>query len=191
MIMATNVQPVGNVGSMLERAILAYLQWAYGDEAANYQFLFSNDWVTRQPPYVEVLAHKSSDSPVGSRDETYAVRIEWKWPGNNEAGQENPDITWVEINQFVGVGMAALSQTDNGGADYRATCALINQYGNALATAGSATAQANNADMANFTCLRLRYMGAQRAEAADGAFFIKEVRNFEIDAAATAGLLTD
>jgi len=183
--MATNIAPVPNVGSQIERAVLAYLTWAFGDDAANYQFLFSNDWVIRQPPYVEVLAHKSAEQPVNSRDETYQVRIECKWKGNNEAGQSNPDVNWAAINDFIGVVMAAMSQTDNNGQDYAATCALINQYGRALATAGDATAQENNADMTDFTCLRIRFMGSQRAEAAEGSFFIKEVRNFEIDACAS------
>lgn len=180
--MAAKFEPVPNVGSQIERAVLALLQDAYGDDVGNYLYLFSNDWKLRTAPYIEVLAHISTETVPHTGIETYSVRIEWKWKGNNEAGQENPDANWKAINDFVGVGVAALSQTagNNGAPDTlpATVAAEITRLGRLLATADPT----NNADMANFTCEYVEYKAAQRAEQSDGAFFIKEVRNFEIRA---------
>jgi hypothetical protein len=181
--MATQIAPAPNIGSQIERALIAYLKQAFGDEAANYNFYFSNDWKVRVPPLIDVLAHKSTETVPHTRNESYQVRIEAKWKGNNEAGQENPDANWVEINAFVGVVMAALSVTDSDSSRVPVITALdITTAGRALATVGSAQDQVNNADMAAFTCEAVEFRGSQRAEAAEGSFFIKEVRNFEIRA---------
>jgi hypothetical protein len=181
--MATKFEPIPNVGSQIERAVIELLKDAYGDEVAQYQFLFSNDWKTRTAPHIEVLAHKSTETVPHTGIETFAVRIEWKWKGNNEAGQENLDANWQEINDFVGVGMAALSQTagNAGNPDTlpATVAAEITRLGRALA----ATDPDNHADMANFTCEYVEYKAAQRAEQSEGTFFIKEVRNFEMRAA--------
>lgn len=180
--MATKFNPVPNVGSQIERAVIAFLKDAYADDASKYQFLFSNDWKTRKAPHIEVLAHKSTETVPHTGIETYAVRIEWKWKGTNQAGEENVDANWRDINAFVGVGMAAFSQTENnlGNADTlpATVAAEITRLGRALATEDPD----HQADMADFTCSYVEYKAAQRAEQGDGTFFIKEVRNFEIKA---------
>ena len=178
--MAAKFIPVPNVGSQIERAVLAFLQDAYGDDADKYNFYFSNDWKLRKAPYVEALAHKASATEPHTGDKTFAVRIEWKWKGNNEAGQENPDANWKSINDFVGIGEAAFGQTTGGNPDTlpATVSAEINRCGRALAVSDPD----NQADMADFTCKNVEYKADQRAESSEGAFFIKEVRNFEITA---------
>ncbi len=179
------LDPVPNVGSQIERALIAYFITCFpANTVSKYNFYFSNDWKKRVAPLVDVLAHKSTETVVHSRDESYMVRIEAKWKGNNVVGEANPDTNWVAINNFIGVIMAAMSQSDNGGQTYDAACALITAAGRALAGAGSVTDQANNADMATFTCQYIEFKGSQRAEMADGAIVIKEVRNFEVRACA-------
>jgi|GEM_PF-2890532 len=178
--MAAKFQPVPNVGSQIERAVIAFLQDAYGDDASQYNFYFSNDWKLRQAPYVEVLAHKASATEPHTGDKTFAVRIEWKWRGNFEAGQPNPDADWQTINAFVGVAEAAFGQTTGGNPDTlpATVSAEINRTGRALAQSDPV----KHADMADFTCKNVEYKADQRAESSDGSFFIKEVRNFEITA---------
>lgn len=177
--MATKYPPAPNIGSQIERAVLAYLQACYLDDAPKYAFLFSNDWKTRTAPYVEVIAHKSTETVPHTRNESFVVRIEWKWPGNNEAGQANPDVNWQSINAFVGVGMAALSvSAGNPPNDLPETVAAdITAAAQALAVADP-----THADLATFVCEFVEYKGAQRAESDGQSFFIKEVRNFEIRA---------
>lgn len=180
--MATKFSPVPNVGSQIERAVLALMQDAYGDEAGNYLYLFSNDWKERSAPYIEVIAHKSTETVPHTGIESYMVHIEWKWKGNNEAGQANPDANWRDINVFVGVGIAALSQTANNSGNpdtLPATVAAeITRLGRLLATQDPV----NHSDMVNFTCSYVEYKAASRAEQDGTDFFIKEVRNYEIRA---------
>ena len=199
MLIAVNpIAPVPNVGSQLERAVIAYLEACY--QKANFpgltldvlNFFFSNDWKARAVPLIDVLAHKSTEVPPHTRDESYMVRIEAKWPGTNRAGEANTEFNWIQINNLIGIVMAALSQT-NSATDpsmvARVTAGLVTQAGRALAVDGSngadpAQAQdaVNNADMVNFTCSFVEFKGSQRAEASDGSVFIKEVRNFEMRA---------
>ena len=187
------ITPVGNVGSQIERAILAYLQSVMeGADAAATGFYFSNDWRTRSAPLIDVLAHKSTETTPHTRNESFAVRIEVKWPGNNIAGETNPDTNWVAINNLVGTVMAAMSEANaNGDTDTvpATTSALITAAGRALAVdqssgADPALVQAalNNADMLNFTCDYIEFKGSQRAESSGDSFIIKEVRNFEVRA---------
>jgi hypothetical protein len=177
--MATKYPPVTNIGSQIERAVLAYLQECYGDDAAKYEFLFSNDWKTRKPPYVEVIAHKSTETIPHTRNESFMVRIEWKWRGNNVAGETNPDVNWQSINDFVGVGMAGLSVSGGDAPDdLPATIAADIQ----AAAQALAADDPTHKDLATFLCDFVEYKGAQRAESDGQSFFIKEVRNFEIHA---------
>lgn len=175
--MATKFPPVANVGSQIERAVIALLMDAYGDEQDNYNYYFSNDWKMRDAPLIDVLALRSTEYVPHTRVEAYVVRIEWKWKGNNIAGEANPDTNWRSINDFVGVGMEALSQSDNG-ADYSYTAQEITRLGRALATADPT----NHADMADFTCEWVQFRGSHRAESDGQNFFIKEIREFEIRA---------
>ena len=184
--MASLLPPAPNIGSQIERAVIAYLIWFFNDQVAAFglNFYFSNDWKIRVAPLIDVLAHKSTETIPHTRNESYQVRIEVKWPGNNEVGQPNPDINWVTINSIIGMVMAAMSATDAGGADRVPviTAADMTTQGNLLATTGSEQDQENNADMAGLTVEYVGYQGAQRAESSEGTFFIKEVRNFEIRA---------
>jgi hypothetical protein len=182
--------PVPNIGSQLERATIACLYAAYGGERPLDSFYFSNDWKERTTPFlVDVFAHKSREKVPHSRIEAYTVTMEWKWPGANQPGVENPDANWVAINNFVGIGMAAMSQAEAGDEDYRQTAYAIAQAGRRLAVLGTAavtgataTDIANNSDMVDFFCDYVEFKGSTRGVVAGGEIFIKEVRTFEIHA---------
>jgi hypothetical protein len=172
--------PVGNIGSMIERAVIAYLRAAYDPAAAaGYNFYHSNSPLKRSAPAIDVLASRSSEEIIHSRAESFAVRIEAKL---KDAAADSVD--WPALNNFIGVVMAAMSQTDNG-RDYRSTAWGITQAGRRLAVLpdpADANSTTNNADMAQFYCDYLQCNGSQRAAAAGDDFVIMEVRNFTINA---------
>lgn len=192
------IDPVPNVGSQIERAVIAYLKACFIAKAIpgltidKINFYFSKDWASRVPPLIDVLAHKSVENPPHTRNEDYQVKITAEGPGVNQPGTANPESTWLQLNSMIGLVMAALSQTDSAtdvSAGARVTADLITQAGRALAVDESggvdpAMAQdaANNADMAAFTCSFVEFKGSQRAEISDGTIWIKETRNFEMRA---------
>lgn len=181
--MATNITPVPNVSSQLERALIAYLKWAFGTQATTLAFHFSNDWHKRTAPCVDILSHRSSEDPPHSRRERCAVRIEFKWPGTDIVGDDTAGTQYTDINATIGVIMAALSQSyGTGDGGFRATCEQITAAGRDLATLGTPAEQALNADMAQFTCHQLIYLGAERAASDGETFWLKEIRHFEITA---------
>ena len=192
------ITPTPNVGSQLERAVIAYLQACF--KQANLagltldvlNFFFSNDWKTRAVPLIDVLAHKSTEDPPHTRNESYMVKIEAKWPGTNQAGVANTEFNWIQINNLMGIVMSALSQTNSGtdvSAGARVTAQLVTQAGRALAVDGSDGSDpaqvadaANNADMVSFTCDFVEFKGSLRANTDGDSVWIKEVRNFEMRA---------
>lgn len=182
--MPAKFEPIPNTGSQIERAVLALLKDAYGSdgEAANYSYLFSNSSGVRQTPFIDVLAHKSTETVPHTGIETFAVRIEWLYEGAVEVSQPNPDDDWKAINDFVGIGMAALSQTAGNAGDPdtlpSTVAGEITRLGRLLAV----TEPDNHGDMANFTCQYVEFKGSQRAEAVDGTLYLKEIRHFEIRA---------
>jgi hypothetical protein len=176
------IASIPNVGSQIERAIVAYLMDAYGATfiaAQGLNFYTSNDWKTRVAPCVSVLASHSDETPAYSMDKDFFVTVEVVWKGNNEIGQENLESNRVSIDNLIGVAEAAMSQTTTG-QNRQATCDAINTFGRALATGADA---ANNTDMANFTCLKVMSMGDRRAEKNEaGGVNLREVRTFKVSA---------
>jgi len=182
--MATKYPPAPNIGSQIERALICYFKVCYGDDAAKYGFYFSNDWQKRQAPCVDFLAHKSTETIAHTRNESYMVRLEWKWKGNDVMGENEGAVAdWSEINDFVGVGMAGMSVSDNG--DPNRIPVIVAADITAAAVAAAQADPDNYKDLESFVCEFVEYKGAQRAESADGTFFIKEIRHFEIRAGNT------
>ena len=177
---------VPNVGSQLERAIRAwFIICGAGTINSNYVSMESRP---RVPPLNDILAHKSNEAEINSREESFTVMISSEFPSVQQPNDPE-GYNWVSINNWIGLVMAALSITGNGGQDYRATCEAITDAGRNLAidpTDGAdplaVTFAANNADMANFTCTFLRYLGCVRVKKADGGLYFVEERNFEIHA---------
>ena len=186
------IPAVPNVGSQIERAMVAYFMDAYGAafiEQQGLNFYTSNDFKRRETPCISVLASHSEESPTYSMDKDFYVAVEATWTGQNEVGSENPDSNRVEIDNLIGVAEAAMCQTTTG-QDRQATCTALNLFGRALAvdaSNGSDPVQkqdaANNADMVNFTCLKVMSMGDRRADKiASGAIILREVRTFKVSA---------
>ncbi len=179
-------KPMPNVGSQLERALAAWFVVCGICKAAD-NFV-TNDNRERTFPMNEIIAHKSTEIPHHSRVESFMVVVACEFPAAQVEGQPAA-WSWQQINVWVGNVMAALSITDNGGQDYRATCKAITDAGRNLAvdqSSGSDPLEVqfakDNADMANFTCMYLRFTGSVRAkQSSKGVQFVEE-RNFEIHA---------
>lgn len=175
--------PVPNTGSQIERAVLALLRDAYGEEAAaGYKFLFSNSSETRTPPLIDALAHKSTETVPHTGNESFMVRLEWIFDGAVEVGQEDTSADWKAINDFVGIGMAALSQTAGNAGDPDTLAATVAAEITRLGRQLAIDAPDTHADMADFTCSYVEFKGSQRAEAVNGTLYLKEIRHFEIRA---------
>lgn len=187
------ITPSPNPGSQLERALNAFFYDAFAEQDEKYrlgwdQFYHSIDWKRRALPLVETIAHRGDENVAHSRIERLMTRIEFRWKGSNELGQENNDANLVYINTMIGVIMAALSQTDQpGDGNFQLACLKLSAAGRRLAVLGRADEPgtdieiANHADMATFLCDKLQYRGPIRAETTGEAFVIREVRNFTFD----------
>ena len=180
-----SLNPVSNVGSQIERAIIAYLKTAYAAAGVpEPNFYYTNDGEARSVipnGLIDVLASDSAETPTFSNDEDYNVRIRAEWPGANQPNQNDTDFNLTQINQLIGVVVAAMSQTTTG-QDRQTTCTNINECGRALATTGTPQEQADNADMVNFTCLKVMSRGSIRATNQEGGLYFHETRRYQIGA---------
>lgn len=174
---------IPNVGSQLDRAVAAYLAGLGINGGAVYP-AFSV--ATKTYPVVKVVSRQSSQDPELTGNEKFRVNIEVRQSAASAAKPVNLESQRVALDLLVGQIMAAMMQTQDGGTlDY--VCALITAAGISLSTTGTATQKANNADMAAFSCLYMRYIGATRGEPEEENLAWVEIRTFEITAAPVAG----
>ncbi len=173
------IEPLPNNGTQIERALRA---WFIAHAAGTKNDLFiSNDSRDRPQILTDIFATSSRHDPENTGNEIWSVSIQNKFPAAIQPGQNNPEAHRVAIDARVGLQMAALAQTDDN-CTLNFTAAGISTAGRSLATAGSTRDQANNADMADFTCLFVRYLGASRGRPDDDSCSWVEVRNYEITA---------
>jgi hypothetical protein len=185
-IAVPDFDPMPNVGSQIERAIAAwFLACGIGDRSNNH---VSNDYTDRQAPLNDILAHNSKVLVKESGIEAYQVRIESEFPAADQPG-DDAAWRWKQINEWIGNVAQALSLMNDGDRDLRATANFITQAGRALAvdeTNGANPAAAkiavDNADMVNFTCQKVIFLGSTRVGKKNGALVFVEQRNYEIHA---------
>lgn len=171
------IQPIPNVGSQIERALIAYFYeiWPATDTFPRPDFHFSNDWKLRDATragLIDVLAFGSTENPTFTGNNDYNCRVVAKWPGANQPGQENKDFHWGQINRLIGVPEAALKLADQASHnDYRIAAARISAAGRRLAIFGtpevagaSDTDRDNNSDMVDFLCDWVKFNGSERAK---------------------------
>lgn len=175
------ISPLPNVGSQLDRAVVAllislgcgtaedtYPQWR------NFKNVFVGGANTK------VHAHTSDGKPRITTKEIFQVQITINFQAQNQPGETAHSLNRVNADKRIGLIMAALMQSD--GNSLRQAANAITDAGRALATAGSAEERQANADMANFTCTDVYYVGAKRGEPdAEGSFWV-EIRHFEMHA---------
>ncbi len=169
--------PLPNVGSQLDRAIVAYLISVEAGTAANtYPSYCSTDKVF---PNTTVKSHASAHDPDLTANEIFNVAIMAKFNAREETA--NPEAKRKAADERIGLIMAALLQSDDG-QTLKATARAITAAGRALATSDNATVAANNADMADFTLQHWYYKGAVRGTPEDESCAWVEVRNFQATA---------
>ncbi len=116
------------------------------------------------------------------------MRVENTFAAIPQQGEPNPELNRVEIDKRVGRQKLALMR---GTYSLDETCSDITTLGRALAVPVDGSDEAvlaaqNDADMAEFTCLFGRYLGATRGRPKDDASAWLEVQNYEFMACPTA-----
>lgn len=154
-----------NVGSQLDRAIIAYL---ISLEVGTSENIYpAHTSIEKVLPSITVKSYSSSHEQQ-SGVENYQVSIQCM------AEAVIDSSTPTVIDNLVGLVMAAMLQSEDGETlDY--TAAQITETGRALAVSDPDS----NADMADFTLNHLYYKGAQRGKPDDDNSIWAEVRNFE------------
>ncbi len=181
-----------NTATQLERATRAWLQES--GAVGPLDCFISNDSRDRSAAnapldqgITDIVALSSTTGEAeDSGNEKFIVRFSTKFGAIVSPDEPNPAVNRVECDKRVGKLMLALS--DGKSSDMRlATAQAITAAGRALATAVDSTPAAvrdaeNNADMTEFTCLSVRYLGMTRGQPDDNSCAWIEVRNFEISA---------
>lgn len=181
-----------NTATQLERAIRAWLQEC--GAVGPLDCFISNDSRDRSAEnapldkgITDIMALSSNTTEAeDSGNEKFVVRISTKFGAIVSPDEPNPAVNRVECDKRVGKLMLAMS--DGKSSDMRlATALAISTAGRDLAnevdsTDAAVQDAANNADMAEFTCLSVRYLGMTRGQPDDRSCAWIEVRNFEISA---------
>ena len=176
-----------NPGSMLDRAIVAYLI-SIGNGLFTWANCYPADSLElKQYPNTTVESHTSEHTPMLTGIEEYHVSITIRYSTVQSVNVANPYAARVARDALVGTVMAAMMQSADG-ATLDATAALITAAGVALATSGTQTQQQNNADMVNFSCQHVYFLGSQRGKPDEAGTDWVEKRNFRISVSPTAGL---
>lgn len=164
--------PIPNVGSQLDRAIVAYLISVEAGTAAN---TFPSYCSKEKPiPNTTVKSHAAVHDPNLSGNEVYSVAIQYRHPATLEATETNDETNRAACDLAIGTIMAALLQSADG-QTLDATAAAITAAGRALATSDAT----NHSDMADFTLQHWYYKGAVRGDPDDDSDSFMEVRNFQ------------
>jgi|GEM_PF-5010448 len=153
--------------------------------------------ITEGPGLVDVQSGTGTESPRGTGNYTFQVRIRAIVPAVTQAGQQ-PNDNHAALGALVDALFDLLHLSDNG-QDYAATARLITQAGNQLTVdqsggtelAGMQSAK-DNADMGAYSCLALTHetvAGDKLPTKQSGLNFV-EVATFSMNAAGFGGYWT-
>lgn len=178
---------IPNCGTQVERAIRA-LFVARGAATVADCFI-SNESALRDASVsplstgittIRANASSTADGEL-SGNEKFTVSIQNKFGVKGDPTEENPLVNRTELDQRVGRQQLAMLR-GNDSESLSLTRDDLTTYGRELAD----TDPDNEADMEEFTCLFVRYLGMTRGEPEDDSCSWVEVRNFEIAACPTA-----
>lgn len=175
--------PYNNVPSKLERAIVAYL---ITQGAGTITDVFPSRAVAaRDFPNTTVIPVRGVPVALFTGNYTFTVHILIAGSATLPTGESNPDTAWVQFEQRVAATNDAMMMSTDGQTLF-ATAAAITAAGRALATGGTTQQQANNKDMADFTCLQVVDGGYGNGDARSAGCDWLEVITFNIDACGSA-----
>lgn len=178
--MASAFDPIPNVPSQLERAVVAYLKAFFGDEAAGYNWYFADDNAIRTAPAFDVIAHNGAEDPIHTEREIIRLSITFTWPGGNQIGAADSAMSYADKNRAIGLAHAAMRQTNDYAQTFHATGKAITDAGRALATTGTAEEQTANADMLHFTARAVESRGFSRADSDGADMYLRATRYYDI-----------
>ena len=193
---------MANLRDRCDRAIIAFIKDAAQSVDAAIQLYPCNYSGERSAVVdgvnhglVDVVTSQGAEEPPFSGNHWMDVKVRVEYPAANQANQSDKFTNRVLLGKIVDAVYDCLHQSDNG-CDYKATAVGITTAGNALAVDASGGTDpieteraADDADMADFTCLFMRgvsYLGAPD-EGGNSASFV-EIMRFQIYAAAQGGL---
>lgn len=163
--------PVGNTGSMLDRAVVAYLI-SVGCGSTESVVPSHNSGVKGYPILI-VNASDSQEMPKFSGIEMFDLKLIGRAKASNQPNESNPEQNRVTLDALIGLVMAAMTADAQ---DNVSVEQAITDAGRALATSSDHQIAANNADMAQFTVTKLEFSGSSRKEIPTGGF--EDVKHF-------------
>lgn len=167
---------ISNVGSQLDRAIVAWLvsqNCGYVTATQAAQILPANSAETKVYPCITVHSQQSKNQPQFVGNKQFSVRIKIDQSAVVAPGAD-AQLNRVILDQLVGQVAYQMLQC-NDGQTLALTCANITAAGIAL----FASDAIHNPDMANFAVQQLWDMGQTRGEPSEEGAAWVEVLNFE------------
>ncbi len=170
---------IPNCGTQLERAIRA-LFVARGAATVDdcYISVENRERTVLATGITTIRANSSSHDPEASGNEKFTVSIQNKFAAIGDPTETNPKLNRTELDKRVGRQQLAMLRGNDDSDWPDLTCDEITSEGRALADID----EDNEADMSEFTCQFIRYLGMTRGEPEDDSCAWVEVRNFEITA---------
>ena len=172
---------IGNIGSMLDRAIAAWLasqNCGYITATTTAQILPANSPIQKSYPCIIVHSQRSTNTPQFVGNKQFSVKIMIKQSAVTTVADLNAENARVILDQLVGQCLYAMLQS-NDGQTLGLTCSNITAAGQALATSILPYVAQNNADMATFSLQNLWDEGQTRGEPSEPGASWVEVLNFE------------
>jgi len=160
--------PYHNLGSKLDRAIVAYLISEGAGTAGD--VYPANRSGTKVLPNTTVQAFRGQPNPVCDGNYNVDVKVLVSMPAAEQPGSENTQAQRVAFDERLARTFDALHLSDDGDT-LKATADAITDAGRDLADSDPD----NNADMADFTCLSVLNLGFDRGEPDDAACAFVEV----------------
>lgn len=171
--------PIGSVGSMLERAIAAYL---IDSGCGSDEDVLAGFGVTEKKYPCIIVQASDSQNDRQTGNEAFEVQLICKQSATVKAGETNPIAKRVALEQKIGLAHAAMVATDTLGQDIKTAWDAITAAGRALAVSDPD----NNADMAEFAVLGMNYSGSSRPAPDAESNSWQEIRHFVVLACARA-----
>ena len=162
--------PYHNLGSKLDRALVAYLIGQGAGTARD--VLPSNHSGTREVPFTVVSAHRGTPNPAAMGTYDVDVRVQIEGLAGNQPGRGSRHQNRLLFDARVAKTYDALHLSTDG-VSLLATADAITAAGRALAVSDPD----NDADMVDFGCLYMTDLGFDRGEPKDEPGTFLEILN--------------
>ena len=183
------ITPIPNNGTQVERAIRAWhvaCRATDDPKAADGRaadIFISTETRDRDPSVLtDIIADLGKEAVQDSGILVWNVSIQHRFSAVSHPGKDNKDDARVRKDAYMGMSLSAMAQRSDGSQERDVTTAGITTYGRLLATTGTNKEKRNDADMANFTCLKVIFRGMTRGEPENKSCAWVEEHNYEVHA---------